>query len=102
MKLSDIKPMHCKMILNRTEADYAGSTIRQTYIAMGSMFKAAKMNGIISVYPMDGVRYTKPVRAVDGIHFLTVEEQDRFLEVKLCQNCVNSVSTSNGRTPEPL
>ena len=80
MKLSDVKPMHCKMILNRMEADYAGSTIRQTYIAMGSMFKAAKMNGMISAHPMDGVRYTKPVRAVDDIHFLTVEEQDRFLE----------------------
>ena len=30
---------------------------------------------------MDGVRYTKPVRAVNDIKFLTVEEQKKFLEV---------------------
>ena len=30
---------------------------------------------------MDGVRYTKPVRAPDDIHFLTRDEQIRFLEV---------------------
>ena len=29
---------------------------------------------------MDGVRYTKPVRAVDDIRFLTIEEQEKFLE----------------------
>lgn len=38
MPLSDVKPMHCKVILNRMEAEYAGSTIRQTYITMGTMF----------------------------------------------------------------
>ncbi len=29
---------------------------------------------------MDGVRFTKPIRSVEDIHFLTVEEQIRFLE----------------------
>lgn len=38
------------------------------------------MNGMIDKHPLDGVRYTKPVRAVDDIHFLTVEEQQKFLE----------------------
>ena len=36
-KLSDVKSMHCKAVLNRMDKDYAGSTIRQTYIAMGTM-----------------------------------------------------------------
>ena len=80
MRLADVKPMHCKIVLNRMEKDYAGSTIRQAYIAMGTMFKAAKMNHMIDSHPMDGVRYAKPVRAVDDIHFLTVEEQQKFLE----------------------
>ncbi|MFR3079497.1 MAG: tyrosine-type recombinase/integrase [Intestinimonas butyriciproducens] len=80
MRLTDVKPMHCKIVLNRMEKDYAGSTIRQAYIAMGTMFKSAKMNHMIDSHPMDGVRYTKPVRAVDDIHFLTVEEQQKFLE----------------------
>lgn len=80
MKISDVKPMHCKVIFNRMDTDYAGSTIRQTYIAMGTMFRSAVMNDIINKHPMDGVRYTKPVRAVDDIKFLTVEEQKLFLE----------------------
>ena len=59
---------------------YAGSTIHQTYIAMGTMFRSAVMNDMLRKHPMDGVRYTKPVRAVDDIKFLTVDEQKTFLE----------------------
>ena len=80
IKLSDVRPMHCKHILNCMYEKYAGSTIRQTYITMGTMFKAARMNDLIIKHPMDGIRYTKPVRAADDIHFLTVDEQHRFLE----------------------
>ena len=68
------------MVLNRMEPKYAGSTIRQAYITMGTLFKAAKMNDLIPKHPMDGVRYSKPVRAVDDIYFLTVEEQVKFLK----------------------
>ena len=81
MLLRDVKPMDCQMILNAMESDYAGSTIRQTYMTMGTFFKSAKDNGFIDRHPMDGVRYMKPVRAVDDIHFLTVDEQKQFLEV---------------------
>ena len=80
MRLCDVKTMHCKIVLNRMEATYAGSTIRQAYIAMGTMFRAAVMNDMLTKHPMDGVRYTKPVRAVNDIKFLTVEEQEAFLE----------------------
>ena len=81
MRLTDVKPMHCKKVFIQMDADYAGSTIRQAYITMGTLFKAAKMNDLITKHPMDGVRYTKPVRAPDDIHFLTRDEQIRFLEV---------------------
>lgn len=81
MCISDVKPMHCKAVLNRMDEVYAGSTIRQAYITMGTFFRAAVMNDVISKHPMDGVRYTKPVRAVDDIKFLTVDEQAKFLEV---------------------
>ena len=80
MCLASVKPMHCKMVLNRMEDRYAGSAIRQAYIAMGTMFRSALMNDLIAKHPMDGVRYTKPVRAVDDIKFLRVEEQQKFLE----------------------
>lgn len=53
MRLSDVKPMHCKIVLNRMDASYAGSTIRQTYIAMGTMFRSAVMNDMITKHPMD-------------------------------------------------
>lgn len=81
MCIGDVKPMHCKAVLNRMETTYAGSTIRQTYITMGTMFKSTVMNDIIGKPPMNGVRYTKPARAVDDIKYLTVEEQEKFLEV---------------------
>ena len=79
MILTDVKPMHCKSVLNRMEPVYSGGTIRQAYITMGSMFKSALMNDMISKHPMNGVMYNKPVRAVDDIHFLNMEEQTRFL-----------------------
>ena len=77
MLLSDVKPMHCKKVLLSMDADYAGSTIRQTYI---TMVKAAKMNDLITKHPMDGVRFTKPVRAVNDIKCLTTDEQQKFME----------------------
>ena len=80
MLLRDVKPMHCKKVLNRMEKTYAGGTIRQVYITMGAMLRSALMNDMISKHPMDGVLYTKPVRAVDDIHFLTIDDQKKFLE----------------------
>lgn len=80
MLLTEVKPMHCKAVFNRMDDEYAGSTIRQAYITMGTFFKSALMNDLITKHPMDGVMYTKPVRAVDDIHFLTLEEQETFLE----------------------
>ena len=80
MRIVDVRPMHSKMVFNRMEPVYSGGTIRQAYMFMGTMFKAALMNGVITKHPMDGVRYTKPVRAVDDIKFLTVEEQKTFME----------------------
>ncbi len=80
MAIANVKPMHCKKVLLQMDDTYAGSTIRQTYIAMGTMLKAALMNDLIIKHPMNGVRYTKPVRAKDDIKFLTREEQRIFLE----------------------
>ena len=80
MRLTDVKPMHCKMVLNKMEHTYAGGTMRQTYITMGTLFRSAVTNDLIIKHPMDGVKFTKPVRAVDDIKYLTVEEQKKFLE----------------------
>ena len=81
MRLKDVKPMHCTKILNSMDDDYAGSTIYQTYITLGVMFKSAKLNGKIRTHPLDGVKFSKSIKAVDEIKFLTVEEQKKFLDV---------------------
>ena len=79
MAIANVKPMHCKKVLLQMDEAYAGSTIRQTYITMGTLLKAALMNDLIIKHPMNGVRYTKPVRAKNDIKFLTREEQKIFL-----------------------
>lgn len=86
LEINTVKPMHCKTVLNKMYDTYAGSTIRQTYIAMGTIFKSAVMNDIIPKHPMNGVRYTKPVRSVSDIHFLTVEEQKIFMNTAKCSH----------------
>ena len=78
--ITELKPMHCKMVLNKMEPRYSASTMYQTYIQMGTMFRAAINNDIISKHPMNGVRINKARRAVSDIHFLTVDEQNKFLE----------------------
>ena len=66
MMIANVKPMHCKKVFIQMDADYAGSTIRQAYITMGTMFKAAKINDLITKHPMDGVRFTKRHRYMDA------------------------------------
>ena len=81
MMLADVKPMHCKKVLLQMEQRYAGSTIKQTYITMGTLFRCAIDNDLIQKHPLDRVKINKPIRAKDDIHFLTREEQRIFLEV---------------------
>ena len=50
---------------------------------MGTMFRAAVMNDMIQKHPMDGVRFTKPVRAVDDIKCLTTDEQQSYRTIPL-------------------
>ena len=80
LPLRAVKPMHCQRVFNQMNGTYAGSTIRQAYIALGTMFKSAKENGLLDKHPMDGVRFSCKVKAPDEIHFLTVDEQEKFTE----------------------
>ena len=86
LKITDVKSMHCKLVFNRMNETYAGGTIRQTYITMGTMFRAAVDNDILTRHPMDGVKYTKPVKAADDIKYFTVDEQNAFLEAAKCSH----------------
>lgn len=81
MRLSDVKPMHCIIIFNKMENVYAGGTILQTYITLGTLLRAAVDNDLIRKHPMDGVKFSRPVKKRDDIRFLSVEEQKKFLAV---------------------
>lgn len=81
MRIQEVRPMHCLKVLNDMNLGYKGSTVKQTYMAMGTMFRSALMNGIIQKHPMDGVRYTSTVKAPKEIKYLTIDEQRRFLEI---------------------
>ena len=78
--LRDVKPMHCKKVLNKMEQVYATGTMIQTYVMMGTMFRAAVDNDLIDKHPLSGIKVNKPVRASNDIHYLTVEEQDKFMQ----------------------
>lgn len=86
LRLTEVKPIYCQAVLNSMIGRYANSTIKQTYIAMGVLFKSAKINELIEKHPMDGVRFDGPIKAKDEIHFLTREEQKLFLETAKCSH----------------
>ena len=79
MKITDVKAMHCQQIINAMDGRYATSTIYQTYICMDSMLKSAMMNDTIPKQPLNGVVMPK-VKKRGAIHFLTINEQNRFVE----------------------
>lgn len=79
MRVRDVRPMHCRKVLNDMNRNYKGSTIKQTYIMMGTMLRAAVMNDVVQKHPMNGVRYTCTVKAPSEIKYLTIEEQRLFL-----------------------
>ncbi len=81
MKVSDVRCIHCQMILNNMKNDeYAAGTVYQTYICLGVMFRSAINNDIIFKHPLDGVSVPKGLKR-KTVRALTIEEQKKFLEV---------------------
>ena len=81
LRLTDVKQLHCKLVVNSMYDTYKGSTILQTYTTMGAMFKSARLNDMIAKHPMDGLKVNIPISDPSNIRALTVEEQEKFLEV---------------------
>ena len=81
LRVKEVRKFHCKQVLLDMEADeYSPSTIVQTYIAMGTLFKAARENGVIDKHPMDGLKCPTARKCMSDIKVLTLEEQTKFLE----------------------
>ena len=106
--LTDVKPMHCKMVLNRMEPKYAGSTIRQAYITMGTLFKAAKINDLIPKHPLTNraIEILKEVKKISigrkesPVLDQTLEYIDRRTGAA-CKLCMRDLVFINWRTGEP-
>ncbi|MCR4830721.1 MAG: site-specific integrase [Pseudobutyrivibrio sp.] len=79
MRMCDVKAMHCQKLLNRMKKDYTVSTMYQTYICMGSMFRSACVNDVIGRHPLDGVMMPQG-KPKSAIRALTVKEQLAFTQ----------------------
>lgn len=114
MKLVDVKPMHCKMILNKMERSYAGSTIWQTYICMGTMFKSALMNAYdthlyklcneagIKRFCMHALHHTYATRAIEaGVDPKTLQQFLGHSSIKMTMDrYVHVTDTSKAKAIE--
>lgn len=83
MAIGDVKSMDCQKILdNMVNDDYATSTIKQTFIALQSMFYAAYENDVIRKTPVtkSGVIVPEGEKKKE-IDFFSLEEQKLFLQV---------------------
>lgn len=80
MVLSDVKPMHCQLVLDKMVKDYRQSTIEQTRITLGVLFRSALDNDIILSHPLkDNVRSISKKES-KKMRVLTIEEQKKFLK----------------------
>ena len=81
IKISDLKPMHCKALFNKMQDSYSGGTITLTKIVLSALLRSAVDNELIVKNPVSRIRLTKPARDYwSDYNFFTVEEQARFLE----------------------
>ena len=81
MLLSDVKQMHCYLVINKMkENGYAQSTIYLTAKTMGTLLKSAKTNDLIAKHPMDGIKNQKPQENTSDLKCFTTEEQRMFVE----------------------
>ena len=62
------------------EKEYAGSTINQALIALYNLFESALENDIINKNPVTK-SVKSPKKIEKKIRFLTIEEQNAFLDV---------------------
>ena len=79
MILSDVKPMHCQLVLDKMAKKYSQSTINQTRITMSLLFRSAFDNEIISTNPLKGNIKSISKKEQKKIRVLTIEEQKKFL-----------------------
>lgn len=79
MILSDVKPMHCQLVLDKMVKNYSQSTINQARITMSLLFRSAYDNEIISSNPLKGNVKSVSKKEQKKIRVLTIEEQKKFL-----------------------
>ena len=81
MKIVDVKPFHCQMILNKMiEAGYCNGTIKQTRIVLHLIFDDARDNDIITSNPMKKSYKCEGGKQKEERKPLTEQELKQFFE----------------------
>ena len=79
MKMSEVKPLHCQMILSKmADKDYYQGTIKHTRIVLYGMFECAKENDIIISNPIKRsmkIEIGKPSKTREA---LSIEDQKKL------------------------
>lgn len=68
------------------QLDYSQSTINKVYIMLSATFKEAVKRNIIKKNPMLDIRKPKTKKATDKVRALTVEEQNKLVNILLTKN----------------
>lgn len=79
MILSDVKPMHCQLVLDKMASNYRQSTIDQARTTMRLLFRSALDNDIITSNPIKKNIKSVSRKEAKKIRVLTVEEHKKFL-----------------------
>lgn len=82
MKLSDVKQIHCQMILNNMfdSGKYSHGTIELTQITLHALFKGAVENDYLQKNPAENLKLKRRSDPIEERRVLTREEQRIFKE----------------------
>lgn len=83
MKVSEVKPLHCQMVLN--ELNCAQRTSEQIKLLMGQIFSSAVENGLIVTSPVTRQVKIKKV-PLEERRVFTASEQQMFLDYIISKN----------------
>lgn len=80
LKVVDVKPMHCQMILNSMNETYHNGTIKNVRVVLHNMFEDAKDNGLITLNPMKRSYKCRGGKSKKERAVLNEQEVAQFLE----------------------
>lgn len=105
MLVSEVRPIHCQMLLNKMAKDKKNSTIRNVRMLLFSIFESAMDNQIILNNPVNGNVKCTTGKSSEKKEALTLEEQNALLcatEVSRYKNQYQFILQTGLRTGEMI